>query len=145
MSAEISAELALQGALASWLENYPPLAAEICDRVLDRVEENDPRPYLHLREFQGLDDGAECDGGAIDALEIFVGLDVWSDAAGKPEASRIAGLVRRALHYAPLTLPAPWVLLEIAHRETVIADEGLLVRARMSFHALVERSASEEP
>ncbi|MFY9292689.1 MAG: DUF3168 domain-containing protein [Methylorubrum rhodinum] len=141
----MSAELALQGAIVTALKAVPALAEALGGRVLDRVEEGETRPYLHLREFQGLDDGAECAGGSIDALEIFAGLDVWSDAVGKPEASRIAGLVRRALHYVPLALAAPWALLEIAHRETVITDDGLLVRARMSFRALVERIEPEEP
>ena len=135
----MSAELALQGALVAALKADAAVAAALAGRVLDRVAEGQDRPYLHLREFQGVDDGADCADGFIDALEVYIGLDVWSDAVGKPEASRIAGLVRRALHFAPLALAAPWALLEIAHRETVIGDDGLLVRARLSFRALVER------
>ena len=137
----MSAELALQGAIVAAVKAAPTLSASLGGRVLDRVPEDATRPYLHLREFQGLDDGADCHDG----LEITIGLDVWSDEVGKPEASRLAGLVRRALHFAPLPLPAPWSLLEMTHRETVISDDGLLVRARMSFQALVERIETEEP
>lgn len=133
----MSAELALQGAIVAALRAVPALmAAPLQGRILDRVKLATPRPYLHLRSFQGVDDGSDC----VDGLEIFADLDVWSENVGKPEASRIAGIVRDALHERPLTLAAPWSLVEIAHRDTTIDDsEGLLVRARMTFRALVER------
>lgn len=134
----MSAELALQGAIVAALKAIPALAAApLSGRVLDRVKLGEALPYVHLRSFQGVDDGADC----IDGLEIFADLDVWSQAVGKPEASRIASLVRDALHEQSLVLAAPWHLIEIAHRDTTIDDaEGLLVRARMSFRALVERA-----
>ena len=137
----MSAELALQGAIVAALKAVTELrAGPLKGRILDRVREKEPRPYLHLRSFQGVDDGSDC----VDGLEIFADLDVWSDAVGKPEASRIAGIVRDALHEKPLTLDAPWSLVEIAHRDTSIDDsEGLLVRARMTFRALVERVEAE--
>ena len=112
------------------------MAAPLEGRVLDRVKLGESLPYVHLRSFQGVEDGADC----IDGLEIFADLDVWSQAVGKPQASRLAGLVRDALHEQPLVLAEPWHLVEIRHRDTTIDDaEGLLVRARMSFRALVER------
>jgi hypothetical protein len=133
----VSAELALQGAVFATLEAVEALQGEpLQGRIFDRVEEDQPRPYLYLRSFQAIDDGADC----VDGLEIFADIDVWSDDYGKPEASRIAGIVRDALHEQPLELAAPWSLVEIAHRDTTIDDsEGLLVRARMTFRALVER------
>lgn len=132
----MSAELALQGAIVAALKGNAAVNAALSGRVLDRVNLGQSRPYLHLRSFQGVDDGADC----IDGLEVFADLDVWSEAVGKPEASRIAGLVRDALHYADLSLAAPWALVEIAHRDTNIDDaDGNLVRARMSFRALLER------
>lgn len=134
----MSAELALQGAIVAALRAVPALmAAPLQGRILDRVTLGQARPYLHLRSFQGVDDGSDC----VDGLEIFADLDVWSEGVGKPEASRIAGIVREALHEKPLPLGAPWSLVEIAHRDTTIDDsEGLLVRARMTFRALVERA-----
>ncbi|KQT08526.1 hypothetical protein ASG40_11650 [Methylobacterium sp. Leaf399] len=135
----MSAELALQGAIVAKLKGTPAVATALSNRILDRVNLGQARPYLHLRGFQGVEDGADC----IDGLEVFADLDVWSEAVGKPEASRIAGLVRDALHYANLTLPEPWALIEIAHRDTNIDDaDGNLVRARMTFRALVERTTA---
>lgn len=133
----MSAELALQGAIVAALRAVSALMADpLQGRILDRVNLGQKRPYLHLRSFQGVDDGSDC----VDGLEIFADLDVWSENVGKPEASRIAGIVRDALHEQPLDLAAPWSLVEIAHRDTTIDDsEGLLVRARMTFRALVER------
>lgn len=130
----MSAELALQGAIVAALESSSAGDA-VGGRILDRVEDNETLPYVHLRSFQGVEDGADC----IEALEIYADLDVWSEAVGKPEASRIAGQIRDALHGADLTLAAPWVLNDLEHRSTTIDDSGLLVRARMSFRALVER------
>lgn len=134
----MSAELALQGAIVAALRAVPALmAAPLQGRILDRVNLGQKRPYLHLRSFQGVDDGSDC----VDGLEIFADLDVWSENVGKPEAARIAGIVRDALHEQDLDLAAPWSLVEIAHRDTTIDDsEGLLVRARMTFRALVERA-----
>ncbi len=133
----MSAELALQGAIVAALKAVTELrTGPLQGRILDRVKLATPRPYLHLRSFQGVDDGSDC----VDGLEIFAELDVWSENVGKPEASRIAGIVRDALHEQDLELAAPWSLVEIAHRDTTIDDsEGLLVRARMTFRALVER------
>lgn len=133
----MSAELSLQGALYAALRAVPALMAPpLSGRILDRVEQDQPRPYLHLRAFQAVDDGAD----GLDGIEIFADLDIWSEGVGKPEASGLAGLVRDALHERPLTLSGPWALVEIAHRDTTIDDSGgRLVRARMTFRALVER------
>lgn len=134
----MSAELSLQGAIVAALEAVPALAAPpLSGRILDRVGLGQPRPYLHLRSFQGVEDGADC----IDGVEIFAEMDVWSDEVGKPEASRLAGIIRDALHEQTLELADPWLLTEIRWRDTTIDDaEGLLVRARMTFRALVERA-----
>ncbi|APX83813.1 hypothetical protein BV511_03160 [Methylorubrum extorquens] len=133
----MSAELALQGALYDALRAVPALMAPpLSGRILDRVEEDESRPYLHLRSFQAIDDGADC----VDGIEIFADLDVWSEGVGKPEASRLAGIVRDALHGQDLSLAAPWALVDVAHRDTTIDDSGgRIVRARMTFRALVER------
>lgn len=132
----MSAELALQGAIVAAL-TASPAGAAVSGRILDRVGPDTAMPYVHLRSFQGTEDGADC----IDGLEVYADLDVWSDAVGKPEASRIAGRVRDALHGAALGLSAPWVLTDLEHRSTTIDDsDGLLVRARMNFRALVERA-----
>ncbi|NNM75057.1 DUF3168 domain-containing protein [Enterovirga aerilata] len=132
----MSAELALQGAVVTALKAASTVTAVVGQRVYDRVPAAAPMPYVHFRSVQAVDDGSD----QIDALEVYVDLDVWSTAVGKPEAARAAEAVRRALHHQALTLAEPWGLLEIEHRDTNIGDEdGLLVRARMTFRALVER------
>lgn len=131
----MSAELALQGAFVAALKASPAGGA-VSGRIYDRVPANTAMPYVHLRSFQAVDDGADC----VDGLELYADVDVWSQAVGKPEASRIAGQVRDALHHAGLTLPDPWALVEIEHRSSTIDDaDPLLVRARLTFRALVER------
>lgn len=133
----MSAELALQGAIVRTLKAVPALAsAPLSGRILDRVTEKEQRPYVHLRSFQGIEDGAD----KVDALELFADLDVWSSSVGKPEASRIAGQIRDALHEQEIELDGPWALVDIAFRDASIDDQGgNLVRARMTFRALVER------
>ena len=133
----MSAELALQGAFVSTLKSDLGVTSGIAGRVYDRVPANAALPYVHLRSFQGVADGADC----VDGLELYADVDVWSNAVGKPEAARIAESVRRALDGHLLALDAPWALIDLEHRNTIIGDEDdLLVRARISFRALVERA-----
>jgi hypothetical protein len=134
----MSAELALQKAIVARLKADAALTALIAGRVFDRVPAGAALPYVYVRSLQAVDDSAEC----VDGLEIFVDLDVWSNAVGKPEASRMAAAVRSALNHQSLTLDDPYALVEIAHRDTDIGDggDGILTRARLTFRALVERA-----
>lgn len=132
----MSVEAALQKAIVARLKGDADLTALVAGRVYDRVPAGAAMPYVHLRNFQAVDDGAEC----VDGLEVFIDIDVWSNAVGKVEASRAAGAIRAALNYAPLTLDEPYALAEIDHRDTNVGDggDGILSRARLSFRALVE-------
>ena len=132
----MSVEAALQKAIVGRLKEDAPLTALVSGRIYDRVPAGAVMPYVHLRNFQSVDDGAEC----VDGLEVFIDIDVWSNAVGKVEASRAAGAIRTALNYAPLALDEPYALAEIDHRDTNVGDggDGLLSRARLSFRALVE-------
>lgn len=132
----MSVEAALQKAIVGRLKGDAPLAALVAGRIYDRVPAGAPLPYVAIRNIQAVDDGAEC----INGQEVFLDLDVWSNAVGKVEASRTASAVRKALHEAPLALDEPHFLVEIMHRDTNIGDGGdeLLSRARMTFRALVE-------
>jgi isoleucyl-tRNA synthetase len=133
----MSAALALQKAMVATLRANALLTAVVSARIYDRVPANAPRPYVHLRQFQELDDSNDCS----DAWEVNVDLDVWSETPGKPEASRAAMAIRDALHDQDLTLDEPYALVELRHRDTQIGDggDGLLTRARLSFRALIER------
>ncbi|MFC4172639.1 DUF3168 domain-containing protein [Microvirga sp. GCM10011540] len=132
----MSIEAALQKAIVGKLKGDAALSAIIEGRVYDRVPAGASLPYVNIRNIQAVDDGAEC----IDGHEVFIDLDVWSNAVGKVEASRAASAVRAALSLVPLALDEPYALTEIGHRDTNIGDggDGLLTRARMTFRALVE-------
>lgn len=133
----MSAAFALQKAIFVALRAYTPLTAIVSTRVLDRVKADEVMPYVHLRQFQEVDESNDCS----DAWEVYADLDVWSDAVGKPQASQAAMAIRDALHDQDLVLEAPYALVEIRHRDTSIGDggDGLLTRARLSFRAQVER------
>lgn len=133
----MSASLALQKAINAALRDATALDAIVGNRVFDRVSIGTTMPYVHLRQFQEVDDSTDC----TDGWEITADVDVWSEDVGKPEASRAAAAIRDALHDQDLVLDAPYALVQIRHRDTTIADggDGLLTRARMSFTALVER------
>ncbi|MEZ0169928.1 DUF3168 domain-containing protein [Microvirga sp. TS319] len=132
----MSVEAALQKAIVGALKGDAGVTAVLAGRVYDRVPAGAVLPYVHIRNIQVVDDGADC----IDGGEVYIDLDVWSNAVGKVEAERGASAVRKALRFATLTLDEPYALTEIDHRDTNIGDGGdeLLTRARMSFRALVE-------
>lgn len=132
----MSVEAAMQKAIVGRLKDDAAVSAIISGRVYDRVPAGATLPYVHIRGIQAIDDGADC----INGIEVFVDLDVWSNAVGKVEASRAAAAVRAALNFAPLVLDEPYALAEIGHRDTNVGDggDGILSRARMTFRALVE-------
>jgi hypothetical protein len=133
----MSVEYALQVAISATLTSDATLDGLIDGKVYDRVPPDSTFPYVHMRAFQAIDDSTDCAEG----WEVFADLDVWSDAAGKPEGAQIASAVRDALHGVDIELAAPYALVEIRHRDTQVDDGGdrLLTRARVSFRALVER------
>jgi hypothetical protein len=132
----MSAELAVQGAIVTALKASSALSAIVGAKVFDRVPAGTSPPYVHVREFQAVEDGSDC----ADAWEVYADIDVWSDQVGKPQAAHAAAAVRKALHNADLTLADPFGLVGIRHQDTQIGDggDGLMTRARMTFRALVE-------
>jgi len=132
----MSAEAALQKAFVAALKAHPGLSGIIAGRVYDRVPIDAPRPYVSLRDFSSNPFDADC----MDSWEIFVGVDVWSEAVGKVEASRAASFVTDALHEVELPLDAPYVLIDLRMRSSVIGteDDGITTRARMTFVAQVD-------
>jgi hypothetical protein len=132
----MSVEAALQKAIVGKLKGDAPLTALVAGRIYDRVPAGAAMPYVHIRNIQAVDDGSD----GVDGQEVFIDLDVWSNAVGKVEASRVASGVRSVLNFQALPLDEPYALLEIGQRDTNIGDggDGLLTRARLSFRALVE-------
>lgn len=132
----MSVELAVLKAIITRLRADTTLTGLVSGRVYDRVATGAAMPYVHVRNLQGVADGADC----VDGQEVYVDIDAWSNAVGSGEAGKVAAAVRASLNYAPLILDEPYALLEIEHRDTNIGAEsdGVLTRARMSFRALVE-------
>lgn len=129
--------LALQGALVATLRGDSAVAAMVAQRVYDQAPDNVAYPYIGIGEIQTIDDGAGC---IEDAVEIFVTLHVWSRAVGRPEAHRIGGAVRAALHLADLNLGADLDLVELQYRDTrVFTDaDGRTAHGVLTFRALVD-------
>ena len=96
-----SASLDLQGAINTVLRSNPTVNQRVGQRIYDRVPPNAVFPYISLGLAEELEDEADC----IDGLEIFLDIDVWSQAQGRVEASNIAGTIRKTLRNAHLVLP----------------------------------------
>lgn len=129
------ATLPLQAAVVAALKAYAPLTALVGAKVYDRVPANTLPPYCTITAWQEVDDGSDC----FDASEIFFDVQAFSTAVGRPEAARIAGAVKAALHR--LT-PATTGLenAEIQYRSTNYFTEadGATTRAVLNFQALTD-------
>lgn len=132
----MSVELAVLKVMIARLRADATMTGLVSGRVYDQVPAGAARPYVNVRSIQAVDDGADC----IDGQEVYLDIDVWSDAVGSGEAGQIASAVRKVLHGASLALDEPYTLTDIEHRDTNLAREsdGIMTRARMSFRALVE-------
>ncbi|HEV2557961.1 MAG TPA: DUF3168 domain-containing protein [Microvirga sp.] len=132
----MSAEAALQKAVMAALKGNPDLTAIVGQRIYDRVPVGAARPYVAVRDYQTNDLPGDC----TDSVEVFIGLDVWSESLTKVEASRAATEVNESLHEIALTLDPPYRLVDLRRQAHVISDDGEgLTRARMTFVALVDR------
>jgi hypothetical protein len=129
--------LALQGAIVTALTADTALSTLIAGRVFDRVAPNAARPYVRYGGDQVVPDKAEC---LERSVEIYVTLDVFSDAVGKPEAKRIVGATVDALDGADLNLGPGLALCLIEHDGTrYLDDEDTLgTHAVLTFRALID-------
>jgi hypothetical protein len=129
------ATLPLQAAVVATLKAHAPLAAIVGAKVYDRVPANTAPPYCTITGWQEIEDGTDC----MDASEVFFDVQAYSTAVGRPEAARIAGAVKDALHrLAPET--AGWGNTEISYRSTQYFTEsdGVTTRAVVNFNALTD-------
>jgi hypothetical protein len=129
--------LALQGAIVAALGADAAVSNLVGARLYDLAPDDVAFPFVALGEIQVVDDGTAC---FEDAAEIYVTVHVWSRAVGRPEAHRIAGAVRNALHLTDLDLGADLDLVEIRHRDTrVFTDaDGRTAHGVMTFRAMVD-------
>lgn len=129
------ATLPLQAAVVAALKAHAPLTAIVGTKVYDRVPANTQPPYIMLSGWQEIEDGADC----FDTSEVFWDVQCFSAGVGRPEAARIAGAVKDALHrLVPVT--AGWRNTEITYRSTQYFNEsdGVTTRAVLGFQALTD-------
>lgn len=135
------ATLPLQAAVVAALKAHAPLAAIIGQSFMGGVYDIVPQdarvkpPYICLSGWQEIEDGTDC----ADASEIFFDVQCFSAQVGRPEAARIAGAVKAALHrLTPVT--AGWGNTEIIYRSTqyFVEADNATTRAVLNFQALAD-------
>lgn len=129
------ATLPLQAVVVAALKAHAPLAAIVGAKVYDRVPANTSPPYVALTGWQELEDGTDCS----DASEIFFDCQCYSASVGRPEAAKMAGAVKDALHRL-MPNAVGWTEAEILYRSTIYFTEtdGVTTRAVVNFHALTD-------
>lgn len=129
-------DLELQGAIINRLKADPAVTALVAGRVYDSVPQGAPFPYITYGPSDVLQDDADC----IVAFDIDVQIDVWSRAVGFPEAKKIAGAVRAALHQVDLVLPTN-ALVFLEHRQTSMRrdPDGLTSHGLISLNSVIEQ------
>ncbi len=133
----MSPELEVQGLIVTTLKADPAVASAVIDRVFDTVPKDADFPYISLGPVDSTTVDAEC----ITGFEIYIQIDIWSQAVGMPECKRIMDLVRRALHDADLSLTDN-ALVSIEHSQSrAMRDpDGITNHGVCEFVAVVEQS-----
>ena len=132
------ATLPLQAAVVAALKAHAPLTALVGAKVYDRVPPNTLPPYCTISGWQEIEDGTDCS----DASEVFFDVQCFSTAVGRPEAARIAGAVKAALHRLVPTVTG-WTDAEISYRSTHYFPEsdGITTRAVVNFQVLTDSAS----
>lgn len=127
--------LMLQAAVIAAMKNESTLTALIGERVYDDVPPKPTFPYVNWDDDGTNDDSADCVTGS----EIFFSLHIWSRSVGKPEAKRIAGVIRRLLDENELSV-TDYHLVTLNHRITrwVRDPDGLTKHGIVTFRALID-------
>jgi hypothetical protein len=134
-----SSSLELQGAIVAKLKADPGVFALVADRVFETVPLDEPFPFISYGPESATNDDADC----IEAFSIFVQLDIWSRAVGRPEAKRIEDAVYAALHDQEAAMPLAdngLVFLEYRQSNYLRDPDGLTQHIAMSFEASIERA-----
>ena len=133
----MSTSFALQQAIYVALAANADLKALIGDppRLFDFVPRDAGFPYVVIGDATESDWSTATEAGSEHQLTIHV----WSRGAGHKEAKAIAGLIRDALDYAPLSLSGA-ELIDIRHLATDFArqPDGQTYRASLRFRAVTE-------
>lgn len=139
----------LQLAALNALRASTALTAIVGTKIYDRVPEKQVNgqivpdvasPYISFGPVTVISDDADC----IDGLEVTFQLDAWSWgsglAYGSVQVRQIAGLIRKALNNAELSL-ADNAFVAIRHELTrILRDPGGVVNhAAIQFTAIIEQ------
>ncbi|MEO0343018.1 MAG: DUF3168 domain-containing protein [Pseudomonadota bacterium] len=95
-----SPSLELQGLLVQTLKADAAVNALVSGAVYDRIPKDAPMPYIQI----GATDETPLDASCFVYSEHTVQLDVFSREFGQVECKRITDAIKRALHYADLSL-----------------------------------------
>lgn len=138
----------LQLAALNKLRQTTALVAMVGSKIFDRVPEKTAggvivpdvaSPYISFGPVSVTPDDVECSDGE----EITFQIDVWSWgsglAYGSVEARQIAGLVKKALHKADLTLAVnAFVSIEHVLTRYLRESDGKTNHAAIQFTAIIE-------
>lgn len=94
----MNAERALASAIRSAVVADAGFAALAGERFYDEPPADVVFPYITIGRIES----RAADAGAVTALEHAVTLHVWSRYGGRAEALDVIGVMRHALHNAPL-------------------------------------------
>ena len=95
-----SPSLELQGLLVQTLKSDAAVNTLVTGGVYDRIPKGAPFPYIQI----GAADETSRDASCFVYSEHTVQLDVFSQEVGQVECKRITDAIKRALHYAELSL-----------------------------------------
>lgn len=128
-------DLELQGEIIKVLKADPAVAALVGTRIYDSVPASAVFPYISY----GPSDLLQDDSGCINGVDIAVQIDTWSRGVGFPEAKKINGAVRKALHNIDIPLPTN-ALVMLEHRQTSTRrdPDGLTSHGIVQLNAFIE-------
>ncbi len=125
----------IQVAIVTALKADSDVAAMTGGRVYDRVPANAEYPYISFGPEQDIPEDADC----IEASEIILQIDVWSQDPGFREARRVGKAVKRALTEDAITLADnALVYFEYDGRRVLRDPDGNTSHVVLTFRAGVE-------
>lgn len=136
----IDAAHELQVAIVNALKADPDLTALVAARIYDRIPTADGKiaatfPYVSFGPVQDLPADADC----IEASELVIQLDAWSQDPGFMEGRKIAKAIKRALNEQSISLADnALVYFVFDGRRDLRAPDGLTTQIVSTFRAGIE-------
>jgi|SRR5215211_6824780 len=130
------ATLPLQAAVVAALKANAAVAAIVGTRIYDNPAGDAAKPYISI----GPSDLVPDDADGIEAAEITMQIDGWSDTPTSVQVKQVGAAIRAALHHAELTLPDDQrlVFLEADNTRYLTEPDGLTRHVAVSLRALTE-------